>query len=134
MAIAKGCAAELEEKCRELTAREHTRILNMVQSSNASNNGNYPVKIPTGYQAREQKTVLKRTSSGPKKPCFAEARKQNSCTYGAGCKYSHDIRDLETLRKDPNAIRSLNVLDEIMEDIPSAYGAAAEAYSEQYQN
>jgi hypothetical protein len=26
------------------------------------------------------------------------------------------------------------VLDEIMEDIPSTYGAAADAYSERYQN
>ena len=130
LATARGSAAELEEKCRELTAREHTRILNMVQSTN----GNQPVKIPTGYQARERTTILKRTLPGPKKPCFAEARKSNSCTYGDACKYSHDFRDLEKLRKDPNAIRSLNVLDEIMEDIPSTYGAAADAYSEQYQN
>ena len=51
----------------------------------------------------------------------------------AACKYSHDNRDLEILRKDPGAVRSLNVLDEIMEEIPSAYGTAAEAYSQQYQ-
>ena len=130
LATARGSAAELEEKCRELTAREHTRILNMVQSTN----GNQPVKIPTGYQARERTTILKRTLPGPKKPCFAEARKSNSCTYGDACKYSHDFRDLEKLRKDPNAIRSLNVLDEIMEEIPSTYGAAADAFSERYQN
>ena len=131
LATARGAAAELEEKNRELTAREHTRILNMVQ------HGNHPVKIPTGYQAQRghepERTILKRTSPGPKKPCFAEARKPNSCTYGAACKYSHNVRDLEELRKDPNAVRSLNILDDIMEDIPSAYGAACDAYSEQHQ-
>ena len=131
LATARGVAAELEEANRELTAREHTRILNMVQ------HGTNPVKIPTGYQAQRghepDRTILKRTAPGPKKPCFAEARKSNSCTYGDACKYSHDSRDLEILRKDPKAIRSLNVLDEIMEEIPSAYGTAAEAYSQQYQ-
>ena len=70
-------------------------------------------------QARERTTILKRTLPGPKKPCFAEARKSNSCTYGDACKYSHDFRDLEKLRKDPNAIRSLNVLDAVSR---SAFG------------
>ena len=121
---AQEAARVSELKCQELTAAEHSRIFNMVQ------NGSTPVKIPTGFQNQHNqnpKSILQR----PNKPCFAEARLKGSCKRGSGCRYSHLEKDLEELRRNPVAANNLHVLGQL-EDIPEAYDAAADSFSEQY--
>jgi hypothetical protein len=120
---AQDAARASDMKCQELTAAENSRIYNMV-------NGSSPVKIPTGFQNQNRqppRTILQRSS----KPCFAEARQKGSCTRGAACKYSHLEKDLDELRKNPQAANNLHVLSQL-EDIPEAYDAAADSFSEQY--
>ena len=120
---AQEAARVSELKCQELTTAEHSRIFNMVQ------NGASPVKIPTGFQNQHSKpkSIIQR----PSKPCFAEAKMKGSCKRGSGCRYSHLDKDLEELRKNPVAANNLQVLGDL-EDIPEAYDAAADSFSERY--
>lgn len=121
----KQQSADHEARYNELIAEDNSSRFQAVH-------GAAPVKIPTGFQHNSHKApvqVIPRPK--PDKPCFAEARTPGSCTFGAQCRYSHNYRDLETLRRDPDAMKKLHTLGSL-EDIPQAYDAAALAFSEQY--
>jgi hypothetical protein len=97
-------------------------------AANNPGDGRYPVKIATGATSSLRKPVTILT----KKPCFAEARKEGSCSYGGNCKYSHDKRELDKVRNDPKAYQNMQVLSVLAEHSPEVYESKAAEFSSQY--
>ena len=127
LADAREEAAIATRNFNELNAARNSELL---YAANNPSDGRYPVKIATGATSTLRKpgqvTIL------TKKPCFAEARKEGTCSYGASCRYSHDKRDLDKLRNDPKASQNLQVLNVLAEHSPEVYDAKAAEFSSQY--
>jgi len=127
LANANEEAAIATRNFNELKAARNNELL---YAANNPSDGRYPVKIATGATSSLRKpgqvTIL------TKKPCFAEARKEGTCSYGGSCKYSHDKRDLDKLRNDPKAYQNIQVLNVLAEHSPEVYDAKAAEFSSQY--
>jgi len=127
LAMANEEAAKATRNYNELNAARNNELL---YAANNPGDGRYPVKIATGATSSLRKpgqvTIL------TKKPCFAEARKEGTCSYGTSCKYSHDKRELDKLRNDPRAQQNMHVLNVLAEHSPEVFDAKAAEFSSQY--
>ena len=127
LANAKEEAAKVSRSYNELNAARNNELY---YSANNPGDGRYPVKIATGATSSLRKpgqvTIL------AKKPCFAEARKEGTCSYGNNCKYSHDKRDLDRVRSDPRAQQNMHVLGVLADHSPEVYESKAAEFSSQY--
>jgi hypothetical protein len=127
LANANEEAAIATRNFNELNAARNNELL---YAANNPGDGRYPVKIATGATSSLRKpgqvTIL------TKKPCFAEARKEGTCSYGGSCKYSHDKRDLDRLRNDPKAYQNIQVLNVLAEHSAEVLDAKAAEFSSQY--
>jgi hypothetical protein len=127
LANANEEAARATRNYNELNAARNNELL---YAANNPGDGRYPVKIATGATSSLRKpgqvTIL------TKKPCFAEARKEGTCSYGTSCKYSHDKRELDKLRNDPRAQQNMHVLNVLAEHSPEVFDAKAAEFSKQY--
>ena len=127
LANANEEAAIATRNYNELNAARNSELL---YAANNPGDGRYPVKIATGATSSLRKpgqvTIL------TKKPCFAEARQEGTCTYGRSCRYSHDKKDLDRLRNDPKASQNIQVLSVLAEYSPESYDAKAAEFSESY--
>ena len=127
LAMANEEAAKATRNYNELNAARNNELL---YAANNPGDGRYPVKIATGATSSLRKpgqvTIL------TKKPCFAEARKEGTCSYGTSCKYSHDKRELDKLRNDPRAQQNMHVLNVLAEHSPEVFDAKAAEFSKQY--
>ena len=125
LANANEEAAIATRNFNELKAARNNELL---YAANNPGDGRYPVKIATGATSSLRKPVTILT----KKPCFAEARKEGSCSYGGNCKYSHDKRELDKVRNDPKAYQNMQVLSVLAEHSPEVYESKAAEFSSQY--
>jgi len=125
LANANEEAAIATRNFNELNAARNNELL---YAANNPGDGRYPVKIATGATSSLRKPVTILT----KKPCFAEARKEGSCSYGGNCKYSHDKRELDKVRNDPKAYQNMQVLSVLAEHSPEVYESKAAEFSSQY--
>ena len=125
LANANEEAAIATRNFNELNAARNNELL---YAANNPGDGRYPVKIATGATSSLRKPVTILT----KKPCFAEARKEGSCSYGGKCKYSHDKRELDRVRNDPKAYQNMQVLSVLAEHSPEVYESKAAEFSSQY--
>ena len=125
LANANEEAAIATRNFNELNAARNNELL---YAANNPGDGRYPVKIATGATSSLRKPVTILT----KKPCFAEARKEGSCSYGGKCKYSHDKRELDKVRNDPKAYQNMQVLSVLAEHSPEVYESKAAEFSSQY--
>jgi hypothetical protein len=125
LAHANEEAAIATRNFNELNAARNNELW---YAANNPGDGRYPVKIATGATSSLRKPVTILT----KKPCFAEARKEGSCSYGGNCKYSHDKRELEKVRNDPKAYQNMQVLSVLAEHSPEVYESKAAEFSRQY--
>jgi len=127
LANANEKAAIATRNFNELNPARNNELL---YAANNPSDGRYPVKIATGATSSLRKpgqvTIL------TKKPCFAEARKEGTCSYGRSCRYSHDKKDLDKVRNDPKAYQNMQVLSVLAEHSPEVYDAKAAEFSESY--